>query len=73
METNFNKWKEFDLLTAIIAIAGLALSIVEYEYSEWMAKAIVITENFRKTEKYCDPTVITTVSETDPDAFQFCA
>ena len=33
MEENFNKWKEYDLLTAIIAICGLALSIVEYEFS----------------------------------------
>ena len=41
MEENFNKWKEYDLLTAIIAICGLALSIVEYEFSQWMAESIV--------------------------------
>ena len=43
MEHNFNKWKEYDLLTAIIAMAGLILSIVDFEFSEWMANAIVIS------------------------------
>ena len=46
MEKNYNKWKEYDLLTAIIAIAGLALSVVEFEFSVWMANAIVTTETF---------------------------
>ena len=40
-ESNFNKWKEYDLLTAIIAVMGLALSIVDYEYSEYIAEKIV--------------------------------
>ena len=41
VEANFNKWKEYDLLTAIIAVLGLALSIVDYEYSEIMATQII--------------------------------
>ena len=49
MEENFNKWKEYDLLTAIIALAGLALSIVEYEHTEWISNAIVAHE------EGCDP------------------
>ena len=31
-EKNFNKWREYDLLTCLIAIVGLALSIVDWEY-----------------------------------------
>ena len=32
-ERNFNKWREFDLLTCLIAIVGLALAIVDWEYT----------------------------------------
>ena len=39
-ERNFNKWREFDLLTCLIALVGLALSIVDWEYSNLSAKRI---------------------------------
>ena len=32
-EKNFNTWRDFDLLTCLIAIVGLLLAIVEYEYT----------------------------------------
>ncbi len=32
-ERNFNKWREYDLLTCLIAIVGLALAIVDWEYT----------------------------------------
>ena len=32
-EENFYKWIEYDLLTAIIAMLGLALTIVDFEYT----------------------------------------
>ena len=32
-ETNFNKWRDYDLLTALIAVIGLALAIVDYEFT----------------------------------------
>ncbi len=32
-ETNFNKWRDYDLLTALIAVIGLMLCIVDYEYT----------------------------------------
>ena len=32
-ENNFNKWRDYDLLTALIAVIGLALALVDYEYS----------------------------------------
>ena len=41
-EENFYKWLEYDLLTAIIAMLGLALSIVNFEYSNDTAKRIVL-------------------------------
>ena len=88
-EKNYNKWKEYDLLTAIIAIAGLALSVVEFEFSVWMANSIVSTDTFlvdNSTLKYnatgpqnvtgfCNPTFIL-ANVTDDDqggTFQFCA
>lgn len=59
MEENFNKWKEYDLLTAIIAFCGLALSIVEYEFSQWMAESIVNDGTYKYlgdgTMISCDP------------------
>ena len=81
MEENFNKWKEYDLLTAIIAICGLALSIVEYEFSQWMADSIVNdgTYKYADTETMisCDPAEILALSsDADPtadDRFQYCA
>ena len=39
-EENFNKWKEYDLQTAIYAMCGLGIAIINYEYSESMAKTI---------------------------------
>ena len=30
---HFNKWREYDLLTCLIAIVGLALAIVDWEYT----------------------------------------
>ena len=32
-ERNFNKWREYDLLTCLIAFVGLALAIVDWEYT----------------------------------------
>jgi hypothetical protein len=32
-ETSFNKWRDYDLLTALVAVIGLALAIVDYEYT----------------------------------------
>lgn len=32
-ENNFNKWRDYDLLTALIAVIGLALALVDYEFS----------------------------------------
>ena len=40
-ERNFNKWREYDLLTCLIAIVGLALAIVDWEYTRIQATAIV--------------------------------
>ena len=83
MEKNYNKWKEYDLLTAIIAIAGLALSVVEFEFSVWMANAIVTTETFNAGNStvvlnvtgYCDPSHILGEIPTGDQSgvFQFCA
>ena len=39
-EENFNKWKEYDLQTAIYAMCGLGIALINYEYSESMAKTI---------------------------------
>ena len=41
-ERNFNKWREFDLLTCLIAIVGLALAIVDWEYTRISTKNITI-------------------------------
>jgi len=32
-DKNFNKWREYDLLTCLIASVGLALAIVDWEYT----------------------------------------
>ena len=32
-EKNFNKWRDLDLLTCLIALVGLLLAIVDYEYT----------------------------------------
>jgi hypothetical protein len=32
-EENFNKWRDYDLLTCLISIIGLMLAIATYEYS----------------------------------------
>jgi len=40
-ERNFNKWREYDLLTCLIAIVGLALAIVDWEYTRVAANNIV--------------------------------
>ena len=39
-ERNFNKWREYDLLTCLIAIVGLALAIVDWEYTRVSAVRI---------------------------------
>ena len=39
-ENNFNKWREYDLLTCMIAIVGLALAIVDWEYTRISASRI---------------------------------
>ena len=32
-ERNFNRWRDFDLLTSLISTISLALAIVTYEYA----------------------------------------
>lgn len=32
-EDSFNKWRDYDLYTALIGFIGLAMSIVDYEYT----------------------------------------
>jgi hypothetical protein len=39
-ERNFNKWREFDLLTCLIALVGLALAVVDWEYTTIQANRI---------------------------------
>ena len=39
-ERNFNKWREYDLLTCLIACVGLALAIVDWEYTRASAERI---------------------------------
>ena len=41
-EDNFNKWREYDLLTCMIAIVGLALAIVDWEYTRISASRIAL-------------------------------
>ena len=43
-ERNFNKWREYDLLTAIIAVVGLTLAIVDWEYTRLSTTKIVFNE-----------------------------
>ena len=40
-EENFNKWREYDLLTAIIAVVGLMISIVDWEYTRDTSEKII--------------------------------
>ena len=40
---NFNKWREYDLLTCLIAVVGLSLAIVDWEYTSASAKRIIET------------------------------
>jgi hypothetical protein len=44
-ENNFNKWRDYDLLTALIALIGLALALVDYEYSWTTANEQVTAYN----------------------------
>ena len=70
------------MLTAIIAIAGLALSVVEFEFSVFMANSIVNTEKFfvgnstvnDTVPGYCNPTnIAANLAECDQGgAYQFC-
>ena len=39
-EKNFNKWREYDLLACLIAFVGLALAIVDWEYTRNSAERI---------------------------------
>ena len=39
-ERNFNKWREYDLLTCLIACVGLALAMVDWEYTRISAYKI---------------------------------
>ena len=39
-DRNFNKWREYDLLACLIALVGLALSIVDWEYTWKQAENI---------------------------------
>ena len=41
-ERNFNKWREYDLLTCLIAIVGLSLAIVDWEYTRRVSRRIAI-------------------------------
>ena len=43
-ERNFNKWREYDLLTCLIAFVGLALAIVDWEYTR--VSSIKIATNY---------------------------
>ena len=40
-EKNFNKWREYDLLTCIIALLGLAMAIVDWEYTSFSTRKII--------------------------------
>ena len=46
-ERNFNKWREYDLLTCIIAIVGLALAIVDWEYTRVISKRVTLDRDTR--------------------------
>lgn len=54
-ETNFNKWRDYDLLTALIAIIGLSLAIVDYEYSWLMAdNQVKAIGNYTDSEQFAE-------------------
>jgi hypothetical protein len=40
-ERNFNKWREYDLLTCLIALVGLALAMVDWEFSGLVSRRVV--------------------------------
>ena len=62
-EENFNKWREYDLLTAIIAVVGLMLSIVNWEYTRLAINKII-----------SDPVNLTKLcGDTDPSKIADCA
>ena len=48
-EENFNKWREYELLTAIIALVSLSLSMVDWEYARLTTKSIVNDPDNYKT------------------------
>ena len=50
-ERNFNKWREYDLLTCLIACVGLTLAIVDWEYTLKSALRI------EKTYYTCKPSL----------------
>ena len=43
-EKNFNKWREYDLLTCLIALVGLALSMVDWEFADIVSRRVVGAE-----------------------------
>ena len=46
-EQHFNKWRESDLLACLIAFVGLALAVVDWEYTR--KSAIRIADTFEKS------------------------
>lgn len=52
-ERNFNKWREYDLLTCLIAFVGLALAIVDFEYT-MNSTSNIIRQQDMCTEKASD-------------------
>ena len=54
-ETNFNKWRDYDLLTALIALIGLMLAIVDYEYTWVIANQQVKARgNYTDSEEFAE-------------------
>ena len=50
-EQYFNKWKDYDLLTCILALIGLAIGIVDHEYLisiDREVRAQTINSNFTR-------------------------
>ena len=50
-EKNFNKWREYDLLACLIASVGLALAIVDWEYTRNSAERIAGMNDYCNQEK----------------------